>query len=45
VVLAASLDASIHKINHSAISGLGQVQVAARGTRSSTLTAARTARS
>jgi len=38
VVLAAGLSASTHKINHSAISGLGQVQVSARGSRSSTLT-------
>jgi putative ABC transport system permease protein len=38
VVLAASLNASIHKINHSSVQGLGQVQAGHRGGRLYTLT-------
>ncbi len=38
VVLAASLNSSIHKINHSTIQGLGQVQAAHLGGRQYTLT-------
>lgn len=38
VVMAARLDGSIHKINHSAIQGLGQVRVTSRGVRGSALT-------
>lgn len=38
VILAASLNASIHKINHSSVQGLGQVQVTARGGRQYMLT-------
>jgi hypothetical protein len=38
VVLAASLDSSIHKINHSSIQGLGQVQAGRLGGRLYTLT-------
>ena len=38
VILAASLYASIHKINHSSLQGLGQVQATARGGRQYTLT-------
>ncbi len=43
VVMAASLSASIHKINNSSISGLGQVQVTAEGARGTTLTASQDA--
>jgi putative ABC transport system permease protein len=38
VVMAAGLNSSIRKINHSAVSGLGQVQVTAAGARGTTLT-------
>jgi putative ABC transport system permease protein len=38
VVLAASLNASIHKINHSSVAGLGQVQAGHRGGHLYTLT-------
>jgi putative ABC transport system permease protein len=38
VVLAASLNASIHKINHSSVAGLGQIQAEHRGGRLYTLT-------
>jgi hypothetical protein len=40
---AEGLDGCIHKINHSAIQGLGQVQVTSRGVRGSALTPSRDA--
>jgi putative ABC transport system permease protein len=43
VVMAAGLTQSIHKINHSAIQGLGQVQVTPRGVRGAPFTASENA--
>jgi len=44
VVLAASLNASIHKINHSSVAGMGQVQAGYRGGHLYTLTPSQNAK-